>query len=95
MTITNEVSHVTIPVAHFRPFNVITNEDVSFRIFRDEDWFKAVPQTSAEEYRLSGLPAELIFGYANRVVLAANNTDEEAMKVIKKIILALEVQGIA
>lgn len=83
---------MTIPVAHFRPFDVITNEDISFRIFRDDGWFKAVPQTSTEECKLSGLPKELIFGYANHVVLAANNTEEEAMKVIKDIILELEVQ---
>lgn len=94
MTMTNEVSFVTIPVAHFRPFDVITNEDISFRIFREDNWFKAVPQTSAEECKISGLPEELVFVYANHVVLVANNMEEEAMNVIKNIILELEVQDI-
>jgi hypothetical protein len=91
MTITHEISLVTIPVAHFRDFDVITHEDVSFRIFQEGDWFKAVPQVSADERKVTGMPAELVFVYWNRVVLAANNMEEEAMNVIKNIILELEV----
>jgi hypothetical protein len=91
MTITHEISLVTIPVAHFSDFDVITHEDVSFRIFREGDWFKAVPQIAANERKATGMPEELVFVYWDHVVLAANNMGEEAMNVIKNIILELEV----
>lgn len=95
MTITHEISLVTIPVAHFRDFGVITHEEVSFRIFREGDWFRAVSQVSADEQKVTGLPAELVFVYWDHVVLAANNMEEDAMNVIKNIILELEVLDLA
>ena len=94
LTITNEISYVTIPVAHFRDFNVITNEDISFQVLRVDDWFKAVPQVSFSERKATGMPEELFFVYANHVVVAANNMEEETMNVIKNIILELEVPDI-
>lgn len=94
MRITHEISLVTIPVAHFRDFDLITHEEVSFRIFKEGDWFKAVPLVSTEERKATGIPSELLFVYWDHVVLAANNSEEETMDVIKTIILELEVQGL-
>jgi hypothetical protein len=91
MEMANEISLVTIPVPHFWEYDSITSEEIAFRVYREDDWFKAVPQTSAEACKVSGLPAELVFVYANHVVLAANNMEEEAMNVIKNIILELQV----
>ena len=90
-TITHELSCVSVAVAHFRDFGVVTHDNVLFRIYRENDWFKAVPQLSAAQRIQTGLPEELVFVYWNRVVLAANDTEEEAMNVIKNIILELEV----
>jgi hypothetical protein len=92
-TITHEITMVTIPVAHFRDFDLITHEEVSFRIFREGDWFKAVPQLPAVERKATGIPEELLFIYWNHVVLSANDTEDETMEVIKNLILDLEVQG--
>jgi hypothetical protein len=89
--IANEICLVTIPVAHFREFDTITREEVSFRVFRQDDWFKALPQMTAEQRKVTGIPAELIFVYWDYVILAANNMEEEAMNVIKSIIVELEV----
>jgi hypothetical protein len=91
MTITHEISLVTIPVAHFHSFDVITHENIAFRVFQEGDWFKAVPQVSTDERKVTGMPSELVFVYWNHVVLAANNMEEETMNVIKNIILELEV----
>ena len=60
-TITHELSFVTIAVAHFREFNVITHEDVPFRIYRENDWFKAAPQIPAAQRIHAGIPEELVF----------------------------------
>ena len=94
MEITAQLSLVTIPVPFFRSLDQVTRENVSFRVFRQDDWFKAMPQTSSDAYKLSGLPEELVFVYANHVVLAANNMDNAAMNVIRNIILELQVQDL-
>lgn len=90
MHLINEISMITIPVAHFRQLDVITHEDVSFRVFREDDWFKAVPQISGDERKTTGIPPELVFVYQHRVVQAANNMEEDSLNVIKNIILELE-----
>ncbi len=94
MNITHEITTVIIPVAHFRGLDVITHEDVSFRIFREGDWFKAVPQLPAVERKITGIPEELLFVYWDHVVLSANDTEDESMEVIKNLILDLEVQNL-
>lgn len=93
-TITHEISVVTFPVAHFLDFDVITHDDVTFRVFREGDWFKAVPQISPQERKTTGIPEELVFVYWNHVVLGSNDTEEETLNVIKNIILELEVQNL-
>jgi hypothetical protein len=93
-TITHEISRVTFPVAHFLDFDVTTHDNVTFRVFREGDWFKAIPQISLEERKTTGIPQELVFVYWNHVVLGANNTEEETLNVIKNIILELEVQDL-
>ena len=94
MEITAQIALVTVLVPYFRLNNKVTIEEVSFRIYRNEDCFKAVPQTAYEDYNLSGLPGELVFVYTNYVVLEANNMDDETLNVIKKIILELQVQDL-
>lgn len=93
-TITHEISVVTFPVAHFLDFDVITHDHVTFRVFREGDWFKAVPQISPRERKTTGIPEELVFVYLNHVVLGANNTEEETLNVIKNIIWELEMQDL-
>lgn len=93
-TITHQISAVTFPVAHFLDFDVTTHEEVTFRVFREGDWFKAVAQISPEERSTTGLPEELVFVYWNHVVLGANDMEEESLIVIKKIILELEIQDL-
>lgn len=92
MTISKELSAVTIPVTHYRSHNDITEEAVSFTIFQEKEWFKAVPALSIEDRRATGLPEELVFLYINYCIADANDMEDEALEVIKKIILELEVQ---
>lgn len=92
--ITTQVALVTVPVPHFRLYNQVTIEEISFQVYRTGDCFKAVPQTTYDDYKLSGLPEELAFLYTNYVVLEANNMDDETLNVIKNIILELQVQDL-
>lgn len=92
--LTAQIAIVAIPVPHFRMYNQVTVEEISFQIFRNGDCFKAVPQKTYDDYKLSGLPEELVFVYTNYVVLEANNMDDETLNVIKNIILELQVQDL-
>lgn len=94
MEITAQIAIVTVPVPHFRMYNLVTVEEVSFQVYRNGDCFKAVTQTAYEDYKLSGLPEELVFVYTNYIVLEANNMDDETLNVIKNIILELQVQDL-
>jgi hypothetical protein len=63
-------------------------------VFREGDWFKAIPQISLEERKTTGIPEELVFVYWNHAVSGANKTEEETLNVIKNIISELEVQDL-
>ena len=92
MIIRKELTSITIPVDHYRTYDVITEEPVSFTVFQENEWFRAVPMMTNEERKTTGLPAELLFVYVNYCIADANDMEEEALKVIKEIVLELEEQ---
>jgi len=88
----NEISSVTVPVAHYQSNDVITEEAVVFSISRENNRFKAIPWLTKEERKQTGLPEELEFVYYNYCIVEANDMEEETLNAIKQIILELEVQ---
>lgn len=92
MIITKELSSVMVPVAHYRSHDDVRQEVVAFTVFQENEWFKAIPALSVEQRLMTGLPTELIFLYVNYCVADANDMGDDALAVIKKIILELEVQ---
>ncbi len=88
----NEISSVTVPIAHYNPNDVITEEDVVFTISREDNRFKAIPLLPKEELLTTGLPEKLEFVYFNYCIVTANSMEEETLNAIKQIILELEVQ---
>ena len=92
MTVSPEIPLITVPVSHYRPHGIISNEDVDFKIYRELNRLKAIPLISEEERLITGLPKELFFVYANRFISAAENMDEESINAIKQIIMELEAQ---
>jgi hypothetical protein len=92
LTLTRELSSVSVPVIHYWSHNVATEETVDFTVYREDDWFKAVPLLSKEQRITTGLPEELIFVYFNYCIADANDMEEDSLNVIKQIILELEGQ---
>jgi hypothetical protein len=88
----NEISSVTVPVAHYQSNDVITEEAVVFSISRENNRFKAIPWLTKEERKQTGLPEQLEFVYYNYCIVEANDMEEETLNAIKQIILELEVQ---
>lgn len=94
MILTDKTLSITVPVQHFRPDNVITEEEVCFKVSRDGSQFKAIPMLSKEERRITGLPEKMEFVYVNYCIASANNMEEETLNAIKQIILEMEVQDL-
>jgi hypothetical protein len=88
----NEIPLITVPVMHYRLNDVITEEDVDFKIYREGKHFKAIPLMSNEERLTTGLPEELVFVYFSRCITTANDMEEETLNAIKQIIQEMEVQ---
>ncbi|HEV7331797.1 MAG TPA: hypothetical protein VGN63_12230 [Flavisolibacter sp.] len=92
MTITKELTAVTIPVTIYDLQDITTERFVAFTIYRENGWFKAVPVLSTVERLSVGLPEELVFRYSNYCIVDANDWEDETLSVMKQIILELEVQ---
>ena len=92
MTITKELTAVTVPVTIYDLQDKATERLVSFTIFRENGWFRAVPVLSTEERLLLKLPGAMVFLFSNYCIVDANDWEEETLAVMKQIILELEVQ---
>lgn len=71
---------------------MFTNEEVPFKISREDNKFKVIPLISKEELLSTGLPERLEFVYVSPCIASANDMEEESLDVIKEIIGELEVQ---
>jgi len=87
----NEIPLITVPVIHYKQ-DLTTEEDVDFKIYREENRFRAIPLMSKQERLTTWLPEELVFAYANHCITMANDMEEESLNAIKQIILELEVK---
>lgn len=92
MVTTNEIPIISVPIVHYRENNILTEEEVDFKICRDQNQFRAIPLMSKEERVTTGLPEELRFVYAVHCIAEANDMEEESLNAIKKIIQELEVK---
>lgn len=92
MTLTNEISSLTIPVDYYGADHKEQQKDVRYRIYQQDDWFKAIPVLSADERKEAGLQETLVFICIDHTVVAANHMEEESLAIIKQIIMQLEVQ---
>ena len=61
MVTTNEIPIISVPIVHYRENNIPTEEEVDFKICRDQNRFRATPLMSKQERVTTGLPEELNF----------------------------------
>lgn len=87
-----EIANITVLVPYYRTAELVTNEIVPFRVFKEKDNFKAIPLIPKEERRLAGLPEEMNFGYADHSIISSKELAVEANNAVKKIIIELRMQ---
>lgn len=90
MTISNEIASITILVPYNKGDETI-NQIIPFKVYRDQQRFKAIPLITEEERILTGLPAEILFQFVNYTVIPAAETNEENLESINNIVRELKM----
>jgi hypothetical protein len=94
MTTTTDIPLITVSVMHYRQNGEAAGEDVDFKIYREDNLFRAIPLMSREERLTTGLPEVLEFAFASHCITRANDMEEETLNAIKQIVQELEVQDL-
>jgi len=84
MIVTNEIASITILVASKRG-NETINQIIPFKVFRQQQHYKAIPLISAEERELIGLSAELSFRFVENRIIPEAKANEATLKAINNI----------
>lgn len=91
----HKVADLDIKVKYRRPGNVVGYVPVEFEIFKDGEYFKAIPLATIESKRLTNLPAQLLFQLKNRTIYTIDKTGKEKEEVIEDIVNELFDMNIA
>lgn len=79
-----EIASITVLVPYHRG-NETTHQITPFKLYRQQQLFKAIPLISAEERKLTGLSAELSFRLAENKVISEGDTNEANLGAINRI----------
>ena len=88
MTILNEIASITILVPYIKGKELI-NQIIPFKVYREQQYFKAIPLITSEEQKITGLPAEILFQLNNYTVIPNEGTKEENLESINNIVREL------
>lgn len=84
MLVTNEIASITILVP-YQKGNETVNQIIPFKVFRQQQYYKAIPLISAEERKMTGLSEELSFRFAEHRIIPEAETNEINLDAISNI----------
>jgi len=84
MLVTNEIASITILVPYQRG-NETINQIIPFKVFREQQQFKAIPLINAEERELTGLSPELSFKFIENRIIPEAKANEATLRAINNI----------
>jgi len=70
--------------------NIITQEQVSFDVYREADYYKLVPSLSEEEIRIANLPPELRFSMVEGKAVSHRGNKDGNFHVIQDAVAQLK-----
>ena len=91
----NEISTVSIEVPVRSAGNVVINQPVEFKVYKDSSKFKAVPNCDAEKKRLAMLKDEIVFYFRRDKAVADNGINDGNQHIVERIGDILRGQGLA
>lgn len=90
MFTSNEIASITILVPYHKGREIV-NQIIPFKVFKDQQQYRAVPLISTEERQLTGLPEQMSFRFNDYKVLAAADTNEGNLEAINNIVRELRM----
>ena len=84
----HKVAEFSINVKYRRPGNVVEYVPVEFEIFRDKEYFKAIPVETEESKRLTDLPKQVLFQIKNGIAgsFTKNGKEEVVEDIVNKLV---------
>jgi hypothetical protein len=84
MLVTSEIASITILVP-YKKGNETINQIIPFKVFKQQDHYKAIPLIAAAERMITGLSAELSFQFKEYRIVAEAGLNEANLNAINNI----------
>jgi len=82
-----KVAEFTVNVKHRQPENVVEYIPVEFEIFRDGEYYKAIPLQDTQTRILTTLPCELVFEIKDGKIINYTQGKEEVVEdIVNKLV---------
>jgi hypothetical protein len=89
-----KIANITVTIPYKRAGNIITQEPVSFDVYKDIDQYALVPCLSEDEVRVANLPAELRFIVVNGKPVSLRGKRDGNFHVILDAVKSLQAQQV-
>jgi hypothetical protein len=89
---TNKIANVNISLPYKSPGNIIRHNAVSFDVYSEAGYYKAVPLLNEDERRIANLPNELLFNYENGKLASRRGSIDGNFHAIENIVHQLQKQ---
>ena len=86
----SKIATVEVAVPYKRAGNVITQHNVSFGFFQEEDHFKLVPSLTHDELLVANLPEELLFEMQDNKPVSLRGLKDTNLHVIQDAVKLLQ-----
>ena len=94
MNARREVITISILVEGYSLIDVSTQEIVSFKVFKENQRFRAIPLLVDAERKRAGLPEVIDFSFVDQCIVTERFLSEDTLEVIKNMIQELILQDI-
>jgi len=90
----SKIANVNISIPHKGPGNIIMQKPVSFDVYSECDFYKAVALLNEDERRIANLPPELCFVFENGKPISQRGNFDGNFHAIEDIAKELHTQGL-
>jgi len=90
----SKIANVNISIPHKGPGNIIRQKPVSFDVYSECDYYKAVALLNEDERRIANLPFELCFAFENGRPISQRGNLDGNFNAIEDIARELQTQGL-
>ena len=90
----SKIANVNISVPYKGPGNIIIQKPVSFDVYSECDYYKAVVLLNEDERRIANLPPELCFFFENGRPISQRGSVDGNAHAIEDIVKELQTQGL-